>query len=86
MDEDSNSASTRSGLEDAIAPNATLSVIPAEFEGPDLNIFSIDEISGDMDGYYDGEGDEGGEAIDLDMEANPDSDIEDIVLSDDDLE
>ena len=50
-------------------------------------VFSIDEVAGDMDGYYDGEGeiDDGGEAmsnIDLDVEANPDSDIEAIVFSD----
>ena len=55
-----------------------------EFEGPELNIFSVEDVAQDMDGYYDVDGEDGEVTadIDLDIEPNPDSDIENLVFSD----
>ena len=52
-------------------------------EGPELNIFSIEDIAHDMDSYYDVNGEDGEETtnVDLDIEPNPDSDIKNLVLS-----
>jgi hypothetical protein len=59
------------------------------FEGSELNPFNIEDVSPDMDGYYDGDEEAavGSQDIDLDNEANPDSDIDDIIdnLSDTDI-
>jgi len=78
-----------SDIEDAQGPKTALNEGQAEFEGPELNPFSIDDVARDMNGHYDGNGeDSGGEVmanIDLDFEANPDSDIDEIELSDADI-
>lgn len=59
------------------------------FKGSELNPFNIDDVSPDMDGYYDGDKDAalGSQDIDLDNEANPDSNIDNIIynLSDIDI-
>jgi hypothetical protein len=87
MDEDSDSTSTQPDIEDAMDPNAAFGDSKVEFEGPELDVFSIDEVAADMDGQHSGEGVdvEGGHMtfnIDLDVEVNPDSDIDEIDLSD----
>jgi len=90
MDEDSDSSSTQSDIEDATDPNAMFRECHTgfeAFEGPELDVFSIDEIAADMDGQHNGEGKdvEGSDVmfnIDLDVEVNPDSDIDDMELSD----
>ena len=68
----------------------TLNEKKVKFKGPELNPFSIDNITCDMDGYYNGNGEYKGREvmanIDLDFKANLDSDINEIVLSDAEIE
>jgi hypothetical protein len=85
--EDGDGASSISDVEDTKdADNAPKEGL-AESEGPELNTFSIDDVAHNMDGQCGGDGEDGEvavEDIDLDNEPNPDSDIENIVLSDED--
>jgi hypothetical protein len=58
------------------------------FEDSELNPFNIDDVTYDMDGYYDNDEKAavvGSQDIDLDDEANPDSDINNTNLSDTDI-
>ena len=60
MGDDDDNSSTQLGVEDAVEPSVTFSGTQLDFEGPELMVFSIDEVAGDMDGHYDeGEIDEG---------------------------
>jgi len=81
IDDDDDCESSPSDVEDAVAPESHFNT---EIEGPELNVFSIGDVAHDMDGYYDVDGEDGKETADvnLDIEPNPDSLIENLVLSD----
>jgi hypothetical protein len=85
--EDVDDDSSSSNIEDADDLNIMPHYNLPNFEGSELNPFNIDDISHDMDGYYDNDEEAavGSRDIDLDDEANPDSDIDNINLSDTDI-
>jgi hypothetical protein len=85
--EDVDDDSSSSNIEDADDLNIMPHYNLPNFEGSKLNPFNIDDISHDMDGYYDNDEEAavGSRDIDLDDEANPDSDIDNINLSDTDI-